>query len=844
MPTETPHTRHRHPAIARRGERGAHPTARAVALALFGAAMGSAVLPTTASAQATAGTEATGNRQSYRIAAGPLAPALRELASAAHLALSFTADQTDGRTTAGIQGVFTPQAALSALLDRTGLQALRLANGGYVLRALPATGSTGADTQGSTLPVVNVVAAADRETATGPVAGYVATRSATGTKTDTPLVETPRAVSVITRQQLDDQKPTSIVQAIGYTAGVFSANNPYSTDSQQIALRGFTSTTGTGDFFYRDGMRIATIAFTGRQSVEPYALERIEVLRGPASVLFGQNVPGGIVNLVSKQPTDMPLREVEVQVGSFNRKQVAADFSGPIDDEGKLAYRLIALKRDADTQTDYLVDQRDFLSGTLAWRPTARTDVTLRAEYQRNKGGGINLLPASGTVLYNPNGQIPVSRAQSTEEGKIYENADLAYQLEHRASDVWTFRQSVRYSKTQADAGGQTALTGYAANRRNVSTTNTLLVTDGDQWSTDNQAQARFTTGAVEHTLLFGLDHVRGSGHTLRGDGPGGTLDLFAPVYGPVARPAATGYDQNDLRQTGVYVQEQLKIDKAWVLSLGGRHDGSDYRNERQRASNTVIRMKDSAFTGQAGLLYLSESGFAPYVSYATSFMPVTSSSSFDGTPFEPEEGQQYEAGVKYQSKDGSSFVTMAIFDLRKQNVGTTDPAHPLYQIQTGEVRSRGLELEAKATLGRRWSVTGSYSYTDAKVTKDNTDADRNGTPDLVGKAVPNAPRHLASAWVDYAFGSQGLRGLSLGGGLRHIGERYGNNLNTWSVSDVTLFDLALRYDLGQASSALRGAVISLNISNLADKIYAGYCNNSCQYGARRTAIASLRYRW
>ena len=681
------------------------------------------------------------------------------------------------------------------------------------------------------LPEVKVRAAPAPEPGWGPVEGYVAERTATGTKTDTLLVETPRSVSVITAERIEDQNAASLAEALRYTPGIQGETFGFEPRTTFLRIRGFDATT-TG--LFRDGLRLSNPGFAIGYSLEPYGAERIEVLRGPASVLYGQASPGGLVNYVSKRPTLRPLREVELEAGSFERLQGKLDLGGPIDEAGRFSYRLTALVRESDTQVDFVPDNRLYVAPALTWRPSEDTTLTLLAHVHRDETRPSQRLPAEGTLQPNPNGRIPTNRFTGEPAVDQYDREESAvgYLLEHRFGDAWTFRQNLRYYENNVD--DRTIFpTALLADQRTVSRALFESFGDVEGFTVDNQGEVAFATGAIRHTLLAGLDYQRVEASSLQTFGAAPTLDLFSPVYGaPVAPPPVFKNEDADEKQVGLYLQDQMKLGK-WTASLGARHD---------RATTTTLNnltgarteQTDSATTGRAGIVYLSEAGFAPYASYSESFLPALGTDP-SGAPFKPETGHQYEVGVKYQPRGAKSFASIAYFDLTRSDFLTTDPV-TFANVQRGEARSRGVELEGLASFDSGLDLIASYTYLDAEVTQSSF-------PVEVGEPLEYASKHKASLWAHYAFRGD-ARGWGLGGGMRYIGSSFGNSFgarNTVKVPDVTLFDAAVHYDWRQ----LRFAV---NAHNLLDKEYIASAFTAgglfATFGQRRTITASVRYRF
>lgn len=774
----------------------------------------------------------------YAIPAGPLGSALAQFAGESGVVLSFEPAAVSRKSTQGLSGNYSVEDGFNTLLRGSGYRIGKTA-AGYVLVAAPIQVAGEA-----TLPEVRVTADAERENAWGPVRGYVAKHSATGTKTDTPLVETPRSISVITREQIEAQQPTTMQETLGYTAGIFAPPlAASSTDSTSgVAIRGFR--TLDGDAFYQDGMRSKFSGWWGYSGYEPYAFERVEVLRGPASILYGQGQPNGTINLVSKRPTPTPLHEIGVEFGSFNRKQVTADLGGALDADGEWSYRLTGLVRDSGTQIDYSENNRYFVSAALAWRPSARTELVLRAGVQRNEGESNNNLPDVGTLLPNANGTIARNRAIGNDNSAYYENKNIGWLFEHQADDTWTFRSNARLSQ-QTGKRHMTRSNGYQAGQERIinrGVANYWSMDGNYSAMLDNQAQARFHAAGAEHTVLVGLDYASQKDGWQMSNGSAGPLDLFAPVYTPATYNTAPTYERtaND-RQLGLYLQDQIKIDKRLVISAGVRKDWamSWAVDGTPGATTAGETQKDDAATWQAGFAYLFDNGFTPYASYAESFVP-TLGKNFFGVTLKPEEGKQYEAGLKYQPPGSNTLLTAAVFDIRRQNVTTPDPdpANAPNQVQTGEVSSHGLEFEAKTEVLKGMNLIASFAHTLARVTKSNNAA----VP--AGKELIQSPRNTASLWADYALPDSLVPGLSLGAGVRYIGSTWSDEENTKRVPGYTLLDVSMRYDFGRASPSLKGVQGYLNIKNLTDKTYMTCFFSNCLYGQERTVIAGARYNW
>lgn len=803
-------------------------------VALAAAALLGAQLPAPAMAQTPPLPQAPAAGAVYELPAQALDQALSQLARQAGLQLLVRNELVKGRQAPALAPIRDLAAALQILLRGSGLRG-RVEGSTLLVEKAPAESSS-AET---VLPVVRVTAAQVTETATGPVQGYVAKRSATATKTDTPIIETPQSISVVTRDQMDAQGVQQVSDTLRYSAGVVAEANGPDPRGEVFRIRGFDG--GGASNIYLNGLRASGFENQGGIVLDPYGLERVELLRGPASVLYGQAGVGGLVNAVSKRPTDMPLHELQAQVGSYGRKQLAADFGGPLSDDGVWSYRLTGFVRDSDTQFDHISNDRVFIAPALTWRPNENTSLTLLSEYSKDKTGGSYLAwPRVGTLEDNPNGKIASRRYLGEPDFDKFsqERTSIGYAFEHAFDDALTFRQNFRHMDLRTDVN-MILMSGLNADQRTVSRIAYQDVERVQNTLIDNQLQVKLAQGWVQHTALLGLDQQWLRNRVTASYGSVADLDVYAPIYGASPTGLSVGDDLRNVRtQTGVYLQDQIKIDGVWVATLGGRHDWTKADTTDYLNGGEVTQQKDSATTYRAGLVYLAPNGWAPYVSYAESFAPVMGRD-FAAQAFKPETGKQYEAGVRYQPANGKVSLTASVFDSTRQNVTTSDPEHVNAQIQRGEVRSRGLELEAKAKLRNGLNVLASYAYTRARITQSN-DGVLGNTPGAV-------PTHIASAWLDYAVPADLLPGLRLGLGARYLSATYGDDANTVRVPAYTLFDAALNYDFSVLGGQWKGWKLAVNVSNLFDKQYiatCGYYGDGCKFGYRRSATASLTHSW
>lgn len=772
-------------------------------------------------------------RKTYSIAAGPLEDVLTRFAAAAGLALSFDPKQVDGLHSAGLNGTYTGPEGLHRVLQGSGLEPVARADGSYTLRAVPKPATDGE----KTLAPLTVRANADRESATGPVKGYIARRSATGTKTDTPITETPQSISVVTVDFVEAIGVARITDALAYTPGIDIAGSGTDSRFEWPVLRGFNAYTPGP---YLDGLQQRGNNTWAVWQNEAYGLERIEVLRGPGSVLYGQMPPGGTINSVSKRPLAEPAHEVLFQIGQYGRKQLSADSSGPLDGEGKWLYRVVGSLRDGELPVGGMPDDRQFLAPSLTWRPSNDTALTLLASYLNIDAGVFTRArPVYGSLLPTPAGTT-ISSTRFYGEADFnrfkHEQWSLGYLFEHRLNDTWQFRQNLRHGEMMVDYRdiypGMSYVTVNAnpADPANYQLINRNLFGSREKVASlaiDNQAQADFTLGSTAHTLLFGLDYQRNRYDQISFWSAAPAVDVNSPALGqPVTIPAPYADQRTVLAQTGFYVQDQIAFADHWRATLGARYDKAKIETDNH-LNGARASQKDSATSYRAGLVYAHPSGWAPYLSYAESFSPVTTIDPATGKPFDPETGRQYEAGLRYQPAGGRHSYAVALFDLRRQNYVSYSSTY--VPRQTGEIVVRGLELEARLQPVDRANIVLAYTLTP------KADVTQSENPAEIGKQSLPVSRHRASLWADYRFAS----GIKIGAGARHVGSNRGyGELAPAKVPAYTVYDLLLGYQTGRWN-------LALNFRNLGDKNYIANCDTSgCYYGEPRSILATIGYRW
>lgn len=651
------------------------------------------------------------------------------------------------------------------------------------------------------------------------------------TKTETPFNETPQTVSVIERDEWEARGAETVQRAADYTPGVYTSQIGASNRYDYLVLRGFTEGSVSNTFL--DGLKLMSDGGSFSSLViDPWFLESIEVVKGPASVLYGRASPGGLVAQTRKRPAFERSGEMRLGAGSNAQRSAAFDLTGPLDDERRVAYRLTGLARAADTQFGPVEEERYAFAPQLTWDMTDATSLTLHAYLHKDPEGGYHSgLPFEGTAEDRNGRRVSNTFFEGEEDFDRFEREQtmIGYELEHRFNDALTGRQKLRYTESDVELE-QVYAFGWASD-----TELNRYYSGGDEsleaLAVDNQLEASLSTGFIDHTVLAGVDYQQRDNDVVWGSGAFPPIDAFDPEYG--AEPTAMYPDvrrKRELEQTGVYLQDQLAVGN-WRLTLGGRQDWVDIRNT-DRDSGAASELDDTQFSGRAGVLYLFDNGLAPYASYTTSFSP-NSAADRDGDLIEPSRGEQVEAGLKYQPTGTQDRYSLSLFHITQENLATKRASEDFFRA-TGEIASRGVELEAHTQLTDNLRLQAGYSYTDVTLEKTN-DANEGNTDNWV-------PRHQASLWGQYAFEQGGLAGLDAGLGVRYNADIYADEANTEKVPDYTVVDATLGYDLSKAG--LEGVAARLNVSNLLDEEYVAGCSdiNFCYFGAERSVKATVSY--
>ncbi len=692
--------------------------------------------------------------------------------------------------------------------------------------------------------------------------GLISYVSASASKSDTPIIESPVSVSVLTSERIQDLGAENLQEAIGYVAGIF--NGPYGVDTRGD----WASIRGVAPIQYLDGLQLM---FGNYNNARPntYNMERIEILKGPSSMLYGQGSTGGIINMVTKRPHAQTEAEIISQVGNFGRKQIAGDFNTTLTDNGSVEARFVGLYRESGTQTDYVDNDAAFFAPSLAWHINDSTSLTVLANIQRNKSGSsTQFFPHEGTILPAQHGQIDSRRFVSEPGWDKYDTEQNAVTviLDHDLNEDFSVSWSSRYLESEAIYRTMFAWPPkFQDDKRSIVRNFNLQDASSDTITTDLQLHGLIFTGALEHNLVVGVDYQSADTDTDRlyltpalikaaiGLDVNTSLDLYNPKYGQTGFLPTTSLipdtpGKND-RQLGFYIQDTIKYDN-WVFNAALRRD----KVKSQTDTADSIKTKQTATTGRLGILYSFENGIAPYASYSESFLPIYGSRP-QGGDFKPQEGEQVEVGIKFQPQGTEHLITASYFDITDKNKKRV--VSPEVTLQDGNVEIEGFEVEAQLEFDQ-FDVYSAYAYTKSQQeTSDKTLTElvqlyASGQTNYLNQALTDTaplsamPKHMLNTWVTYRP-EQLLEGFKIGAGFRYVGETYdgsrditfmGQAINTHKVTDkYTLFDFMIGYEFDNID-------INLNVKNLSDKTVITSClyRGDCFYGQRRTITANVKY--
>lgn len=647
--------------------------------------------------------------------------------------------------------------------------------------------------------------------------GYSVPNASTATRTDTPLRDIPQSIQVIPQQVIEDQQVIRLEEALRNTSGVTFSGTVGGRGSE-FSIRGFEDAPVLRDGFRRYG--------SFQSFPEVANLERIEVLKGPASILYGEIQPGGLINLVSKKPLAEPFYEAELQVGNRSFVRPRFDISGPLTSDGRLLYRLNGLYRRGDSFRGFdQEDRRFFISPVITWKISDRTDLTVSLEYTDDKRAADFGLPAFGNKVVD----VPRDRI-SNEPNDALTNKylNVGYNLEHRFNENWKLRNAFRYSSYDYDYN--VVALAFAFDEATGTVDRFFASQDGQDknYALQTNLIGEVATGSINHTLLFGVDLSRNH-ERIYSVGDFVTpirLNIFNPVYRQFPKhneDTLLGFNGTDVtsNRLGIYVQDQISIFENLKLLAGLRFDAVGRKTTIIPGTASPVASEktqnNDALSPRVGIVYQPIKELSLYTSYSRSFNP-NSETSVSGDTFEPERGEGYEVGIKAELLGSKLSATLAYFDITKQNVVVNDPLFVLASVATGEQRSRGVELDVIGEVLPGWNIIAAYAYIDAEVTADV----RN--PNIVGNRLFNVPKHSASLWTTYEIQSGNLQGLGFGAGFNYVGQREGNLLNDFEVDSYFITNAAIFYRRNNWR-------FSLNFKNLFNADYIEGVENSRSSG-------------
>lgn len=657
----------------------------------------------------------------------------------------------------------------------------------------------------------------------GRVDGYLASATETGVKSGVPLSEVPQSISVVTSTELETRSPDEIEDAIAYVPGI----NPstWGTDDRfdQFAIRGFDMGSSA---LYRDGLPQKVLSFSAF-STDPFMIDRIDVLRGPAGVLYGSNDAGGMVNLVTKRPVFDRLAQGRLSYGSNNTAEVGFDWSDTISADGTMAARVTGLLRNGETEVDNSENDRAFVSGGFTWAPSDDTTFTVLGHVQQDAKTPLIFSPVAGEDFDTAYGSLPDDYSYRQSDYNHFETTQesLGWELTHRFDDNLTYNQRFRlahqttdYAQLDYSYADDTGLNYYAF--RNDEDARSIGFDNNLEWA--NQLLG------AENSVIAGVDYQYSRVDvTQYYDGTIYTLpyDDLTFDFG-VTDPTLSSHDLTTYEETGIYLQDHLKFSNGTSITAGLRY--SWFENEAvDLLSNSTSSQSDSAATGMIGVTHEFANGLTPYVGYSEGFIQNIGTT-ISGETLDPSKSKQWEAGLRYQPTN-KLMLSGALFDLRKTNVKDYDLSDPTFSsfTQVGEVRSRGFELEARGQLTSNLQGVLSYGYLDSEIIS-SSDASK------LGNANAMAPNHQLALWLDYDA-SAVVKGLSVGGGVRYTSESYSTQDNQRLTPSYTTADMSVTY-------ATRNFDVNLNVSNLFDRDYYGVCYDGygCVNGEGRVIEFSL----
>lgn len=788
-----------------------HPLSRALHAALLGLAVSTYALPSLAQPLSA---DHNNPLKQWSIPAGPLAPALDRFAREAGISLSFDAQNVANRNTNGVQGALDTRSALSSLLRGTELQIEPQGPNAYLVIPQPKPAGPlelGATEDYRLAPVIinaKVKASADDD-----ANSVVAKELWVGGKVATSILNTPASVSVVTNKEMQQRSVSTTEEALQYTPGVVS--DYYGSDDRNdyFLIRGFQATT------YRDGLTLSSMRGVRE---DPYAYERIEILRGANSTLFGPADPGGSVNFVTKQPRFEKFGQGYVTYGSYDHAETGIDVGDALNDEQTLAGRFTAKMQNSDREYDHSQDDNRFVMGGLTWAPTDFTSATVVLDYLKT-----NSSPNSGGYPLDKEYDRSDFYGEPGYNFHDVERTSLSGNITHDFDNGFTLRSNLRYSELTDDFG----YVYLSDNASRVGTTIPRYVfgtdSDADQLNGNLMLQYDAQFEHIDSSTLVGVEYLDSTTKQSSVYGLAPSIDIANPVFTGVPG-GITPYTRkkNDATTKAVFLQQNLSFFDRVIATAGVRNDSMDLSSKEYIGGEQTEKDNFSETSYRAALTYIVNDEVSTYVSMVESVSPPQ-------VGVTPQTGKQYEVGIKYSPMGMDALFSAAVYDLTQENVtiAVVLPSGIIEQQTVGESRVRGLDLEAKAQVTQDISVIGAYSYMESEVLRGSL---YDGSS-LKGNEFTTAPKHTASLWSYYDIPGTDV---SVGLGARYVGAYYMDAANTKKSDGTTLFDAALNYKIA------KGTDLALNVSNLFDEQHVVGSGTANYYNPGREVTAKVSYSW
>jgi len=769
--------------------------------------------------------------RAFDIPAQPLRTSLERFAEQANVQMLYTLDVVEGVQSQAVQGSYPPEQALKILLKGTGLTGERTDTN--TITVIKAAASSGAISDGIIaveaepqqkpikVPEIQVKEVRRREHDT---TSYVSEDASTATRTETPLIQVPQAVEIVTRKVIEDQRAIRLEQAIRNASGLVIDVSEGGSAVDRAYCRGFQCG------YFKNNLRNESseqvLSFRDIANIQ-----RLEVLKGPASVLYGRGEPGGIINILTKQPQAERYHSIEQILGSYGYYRTMFDSTGPLDKDKKFLYRINFAYENRESYRDFLFGQRYFVAPVFTWIAGNNTTITVEGEYIRDRRVIDGGFPAIGTGI----APLPRNRYLGEPSDNIRsDEGRVSLRVNHRFTDSWRIESQFRADEAR-NFGPSVGSNFLLPDNRTLDRFIQGATVDVSSYYWRNDLIGKVSTGSIQHRLLTGFEIGRQSTSWDNVFAPFGSIDIFNPVYNQTSVP--------DLRETRIsrvaansvagYIQDEITLFEKLHVLIGGR---GDYLYQHTTVSNVTTKAEDFGFSPRVGVNYQLIPQVAVYANVTRSFQPIFNPYAAASNILKPTTAWQYEAGIKTDIVPGRLTSTLAVYRILKEDALAADPDNPFLFVQTGAQRSQGIEFNLRAQILPGWNLIATYAYTDARVAADTT------IP--VGNRLPFVPRNSGSIWSTYDFQNGPLQGFGVGGGMFAVGERAGDLNNSFELPGYVRADGALYYRKQNIFNRTN-LVAQVNIQNLLNQEYFyggfGYRGGAAFPGAPISAFGSVK---